>query len=186
MCEPRCFQTAAAASPDFAEEEREREQDGLCICECARWSRLRQSVCVTQQHSLLLSYVDHYSPPSLKVTSQGPHWRTNRCGRVCRHTKSQGGTKGAAWRLILSRRRKTPLPLFLLSARLLEKVKVVILVPPEMTVHDIQYHAFYCWVSREHPEGNGTSYENALCYESAQTFECLTHTNATPSDHTHS
>lgn len=51
---------------------------------------------------------------------------------------------------------KTPLSLSLLSLWLLVEGL------PEMPLHRLQYHTFYCWVSKEHPGGNGASYESVL------------------------
>lgn len=46
--------------------------------------------------------------------------------------------------------------------------KVAFSVPPETLVHRLQYHAFYRWVSKEHPGATGASHESVLCWESTK------------------
>lgn len=83
---PRCFQTAAA-SPDFAEEESERERDGVCVCVLHQKG---VGICVSFSTLSVLS---------LKVACQGLDWRTSQSGYLS--SKTQQWTKGAAYGLIL-------------------------------------------------------------------------------------
>lgn len=159
MRSPRCFQTVA----DFC---RGRTwNDATCVHVCK--SRESDNLRVTER-TRVPHYINHYSVLPLKVS-----WTEGR-GKSYKDL-----TKGAAQRLILlSGLRPPPHPTF----SFIYAVCWGRTGPSKTSAHLLQYYAFYCWVSKEHPGGSGY----CMKVHSAKTVWCKhTHVYVSPPTHKH-